>query len=415
MSISLFQGIQNTIKTTHCAKRNYSTSNRGKVFIAGGYRTPFGKFGGSFKDIIPNDLCVIASKATLQSLKVDPKHIDHVVFGNVIPSTPDTIYGARHVALKVGAKIETPAYTVNRLCGSGIQAIVEAKYLIENGEADCVLTAGVENMSMIPHLTYGTRFGSRLESFKVVDFLMESLTDQYCKSPMAITAENLAVKYSITRKEVDEYSYLSNVRAAEAYKNQLMQGEITPVPSRKDVVSVDEHVRFHDTIEELAKLKAVFKKDGVVTAGSASGIVDGATSALVVSEKFVKNHGLSPLAEIGDWSVVGVEPSEMGIGPVFAIKKLLSKCGLTLNDIDLFDINEAFAAQALAVLKELNLSQSIVNVWGGAISIGHPLGATGIRQTHTLARQLKHFNKKVGIASACIGGGQGIALLIKSV
>uniref|UniRef100_A0A6B2L6S5 Thiolase N-terminal domain-containing protein n=1 Tax=Arcella intermedia TaxID=1963864 RepID=A0A6B2L6S5_9EUKA len=365
------------------------------------------------KDIPPNELAAISSKATLQATGVDPKLIDHVIYANVIPSTPDTLYGARHVGLKVGTKIETPAYSVNRLCGSGIQAMADAKSMIERGDAECVLVAGVENMSMVPHLTYGTRFGARLEPFTVVDFLMTSLADAYCQTPMAITAENLATKFNITRAEVDQFAYDSHKKALAGAG--FLKENIVEVPVKKGTVKADEHTKADISLEEMAKLRPAFKKDGVVTAANASGIVDGAASLLVCSEAFVKANNVTPMASLGDSAVVGVEPKEMGIGPVPAIQKLLKRTGLQLSDIDFIEVNEAFAAQTLAVIKDLKADPAKVNVWGGAVAVGHPLGASGVRISINIAQQLKQYKKKQGIATACIGGGQGIAILIKAI
>lgn len=381
--------------------------------MASGKRTPFGKFDGKLKDIKPNDLSVLSAKGLLEAHKISSQEIDHVIFANVLPSTTDTIYGARHIALKIGAKLETPGYTVNRLCGSGIQAIVDARNLIQSGEAHCVLATGSENMSLAPHLTYGTRFGSKHKAFTVVDMLWESLNDEYCGTPMAITAENLATKYSITRDACEEFAVNSHLKVQKHL--ELLDGELVPVTVRKDVLKRDEHARADVNKAEMAKLKSSFKEGGTVTPATASGVVDGAASVLVCSEEFLKKHGLEPLAEIGDYTVVGVEPKEMGFGPVPAIQKLLSKTGTTLKDIDLVEINEAFAAQTLACAKVLELDLAKLNVWGGATAIGHPLGASGLRISLTLARQLKHYNKNLGIASACIGGGQGIALQLKRV
>eukprot|EP01125_Pyxidicula_operculata_P021848 TRINITY_DN8696_c0_g1_i1.p1 TRINITY_DN8696_c0_g1~~TRINITY_DN8696_c0_g1_i1.p1 ORF type:complete len:407 (+),score=109.13 TRINITY_DN8696_c0_g1_i1:42-1262(+) len=391
--------------------RSYSTQS--KVYLVGAKRTPFGKFGGSLKDVTPNDLGVHSVKATLEDARVAANLIDHVVLGNVVPSTTDTLYGSRHIGLKSGVRTEVPAYAVNRLCGSGIQAIADAKHLIQRGEAECVLAVGTENMSLAPHLTYGARWGTKYGEYKVVDMLQNSLVDALCNTPMAITAENLAVKFNVTRKDCDEYSLNSHRKGSAAYKNNHLQGEIAPFPLKKKTVDRDEHLRDDINIEEMSKLSPVFKKDGTVTAANASGIVDGAASVLVVSEAFLKKHGLKPLAEVGAYAVVGVEPTEMGIGASHAVKKLLAKLNAKVQDIDLFEINEAFAAQVVACAKDLNLDLEKLNVWGGAVALGHPLGATGVRITNTLARQMNTLNKKHGIASACIGGGQGIAIELK--
>lgn len=392
-----------------------TNTNNKKVYIVGGKRTPFGKFGGTLKNITPVDLSVYASKALLEELKIKVDTIDHVILGNVVPSSTDTMYGGRHLALKLGMPITTPGLVINRLCGSGIQAILDAARLIKLGEANCVLASGSENMSMVPHLTYGARFGTKYGALKSVDMLNDALTDQYAKMAMAETAENLAVQYSISRDSVDEYSLNSHKKATKAYGETLLQGELTSIDLGKEKIVEDEHLRKEATIEEMKKLKATFKKDGVVTPATASGIVDGASTVLVASEDYCKQHGLNPIAQIVDGFVIGVDPTCMGIGPVPAITKLLEKNNLTLAQIDLVEINEAFAVQTLSCAKELNLPLEKLNVWGGAIALGHPLAASGTRITTTLARQLQHFRFKRGIASACIGGGQGIAILIEKV
>jgi len=394
--------------------RYYSSVSHGKkAYIVSGKRTPFGKFDGSLKEIGVVDLAVIASKATLDDAKVSPHDIDHVVFANVLPSTTDCIYGARHLTLRLGCPIPTPSFAVNRLCGSGIQAIAEAFNMILLGQSNCVLSSGSENMSQAPHLVYGARFGTRFGPLKTVDMLMDSLTDSYCKLPMAITAENLSKEFSVTREDCDEYSLNSHNKTSQAYKSNLLQGEIVPVPLKKGVLEKDEHVRYDANLSDMSKLKANFQKDGVVTAGTASGIVDGASSVLVCSEKFVKERHLKALATIEDWVAVGVKPELMGYGPVDAINAILKRNKLTLSDIDLIEINEAFAGQTLSCAKALNLDISKLNIWGGAVAIGHPLGASGTRITFSLVRQLRHKGKRIGIASACIGGGQGIAMLVR--
>jgi len=395
-------------------RRLFSTQSTGrKVHIVSGKRTPFGKFDGSLKEVGVVDLAVIASKATLDAIKVEPKELDHVVFANVLPSTVDVIYGARHLSLKLGCPIPTPSFAVNRLCGSGIQAIAEAFNMIMLGQSNVVLTSGSENMSMAPHLVYGARFGTRFGPLKTVDMLMDALTDSYCKTPMAITAENLSKEYNVTREDCDVYSLNSHKKTAEAYKNNLLQGEIVPVPLKKGVLEKDEHVRYDCNIEDMSKLKATFQKDGVVTAGTASGIVDGASSVLLVSDKYLKEKNLSSLAVVLDWVAVGVKPELMGYGPVDAINLILKRNKLSLKEIDLVEINEAFAGQTLSCMKALNLEPSKLNIWGGAVAMGHPLGATGTRITFTLVRQLRKKGLKLGIASACIGGGQGIAMLVR--
>lgn len=394
----------------------FSSSGKSeKVYLVGGKRTPFGKFGESLKDITPVELGVYATKATFQETKIKPEQIDHVILANVSPVTVDTLYGARHIALKSGCPIETPAYNVNRLCGSGIQAIVDAANMIRRGEAHAVIAVGTENMSMSPHLVYGSRFGTRFGPLKTVDMLMDSLTDTHANCPMALTAENLSVKFSVTREDCDKFGFRSHQFASRAYKENKLQGEIVSIPLKKGELTQDEQIRHEVTLAEMTKLKPTFKKDGVVTPGTASGIVDGAAAVLVASESFVSKNNLKPLAEIGEYAVVGVEPTLMGIGPSPAIKKLLAKIGRQLKDIDLVEINEAFAGQTLACVKDLNLDIERLNIWGGAVAIGHPLGASGVRLSLTLSRQLQTYNKKYGIASACIGGGQGIALFLTKV
>jgi acetyl-CoA C-acetyltransferase/acetyl-CoA acyltransferase 2 len=386
-----------------------------KVMLVGGKRTPFGKFGGSLMDITPVDLSVIAGKAVLNELKVAPDKIDQVIMGNVVPSSTDTMYGARHVALKLGMPITTPGHVVNRLCGSGIEIILQARRIIEAGEAEAIMVVGVENMSMIPHLVYGSRFGTKYGSLKTVDMLLDALSDKYACISMGDTAENLAREYQISRSDCDQYSLNSHLKAKKAYENNFLQGEITPIVEGKINCSQDEHLRLDATIEQMQKLKPSFAKDGVVTPASASGIVDGACALIIASEDFCQKNSLNPMAEIIDGNVIGVDPKIMGIGPVPAIKKILEKNNLKLNQIDNFEINEAFAAQTLACAKALELDQSRLNIWGGAVALGHPLGASGARIALTLSRQLKQNKGQLGIASACIGGGQGIAVLIKNI
>lgn len=385
-----------------------------KVYIVEGKRTAFGKFGGTLKNITPVDLSVYCSKDLISQNNIKVESIDHVILANVVPSSTDTMYGGRHLGLKLGIPLEVPGYVVNRLCGSGIQAIMDAVRLIKLDEAESVLVSGTENMSMIPHLVYGSRFGTKYGPLKTVDMLNDALSDQYAKISMGETAENLSQKYTISRDACDEYSHQSHMKAAKAYKNNLLQGEICKINTGKEEIAVDEHMRPEASVDDMKKLRPSFKKDGVVTPATASGIVDGAASVLIASESYVQKYGLKPIAEIIDGSVIGVEPTCMGIGPAPAIKKLLEKNKMSMKEIDLVEINEAFAAQTLACAKELDLDQSRLNIWGGAIAVGHPLAASGVRISYTLARQLKVNSAKFGIASACIGGGQGIALLIKS-
>ena len=389
--------------------------NPGKIYIVQGKRTPFGKFGGALSSVIPVDLAVHAARALLEETKIAPDTLDQVIFANVIPSTPDTLYAGRHLGLKSGLKIEAPGIVINRLCGSGIQAIIDAARLIRNGEAQSVLVGGAENMSMVPHLTYGARFGTKYGGLGSKDLLLDTLYDKHAGMPMGQTAENLAHEYTVTKEESDLYAFESHQKANKAYEQGLIQPEIAPIKMDRIDCAKDEHLRPDATIADMQKLKPTFKKDGTVTAGSASGIVDGACAMVIASEEYVKKHNLKPLAEIIAGEVVGVDPSKMGIGPVPAIQNLLKKQNLKMTDIDLFEINEAFAPQVIACKKALEIPSEKLNIWGGAVALGHPLGATGLKITLTLARELQHLGKNYGISSACIGGGQGIALLIKRV
>ena len=382
-----------------------------QVFLIDGKRTPYGKFGGSLKDISPVDLACKAAAPILEQYKI--KNISHVILGNVLPSTTDTLYGARHIGLKLGLDQSIPAYNVNRLCGSGIQSIWEARNQFLLGEGDFILAGGSENMSLAPHWVYGTRFGTKFGPFKTVDSLMDSLTDQYAGCPMAITAETLAKEYSITREQCDDFAFNSQKKAIKAWEDGFMAEEVVSIELKRGECSRDEHIRFDVDREGMSKLPPTFVKDGVVTAANASGIVDGASMALLSSAAGAEQLGVEPLAEIVDFAVCGVDPKRMGIGPVDAIKLLLEKQKMKIDQIDLFEINEAFAPQVLACAKALEIDQSKLNLWGGAVSIGHPLGASGTRITVTLARQMKAQGAKFGIASACIGGGQGIAVLLK--
>jgi acetyl-CoA acyltransferase 2 len=391
------------------------SSEQEKVYLISGLRTPFGKFGGELKGVSPVDLAVFAGKALLKQLNLSPDLIGHSVFSNVCPSTPDTLYGGRHVILKLGGKKETPGLNINRLCGSGIEAVNYAKHLIQNEDTQCVLVTGSENMSMAPHLTYGGRFGTKYGPLETKDLLWDTLTDEFCQTAMGVTAENLATQYSISREDSDRFSLSSHQKAQKAFSEGLLKDEIVPFETKRGILEHDGHIRNDAKLEDLKNLRPTFSKSGVVTAGSASGIVDGGVALLMGSEKFCKEKHLEgPFCEIGESHVVGVDPKLMGIGPAPAIRGLLEKIGpKSLDEVDLFEINEAFSPQILSCLKDLGLNEEKVNAWGGAIAIGHPLGATGLRLVLTLARQLKYYKKQTGVASACIGGGQGIALALK--
>jgi acetyl-CoA acetyltransferase family protein len=350
---------------------------------------------------------------------VKPEDIDHTIIGNALQTSGDAIYGARHVALKAGVPFDRPALTVNRLCGSGIQSIVSGAHMLQLGEAQSCLVGGMESMSQAPHVIRGARSGFALGQGKLEDSLMVALLDTYCNTPMAGTAENLARKFEISREEQDKYALRSQQEAKRALDSGFFAEEIVPVEvkSRKgaQLVEHDDHPRPETTLEGLAKLKPAFAKDGFVTAGNASGIVDGAAALVIANEEFVRHRDLTPMGRIVSWAYAGVEPEIMGIGPVPATRAALAKANLSLHDMDLVEVNEAFAAQYLAVEKELGLDRSRTNVNGGAIALGHPLGATGTRLVLTLLHELHRRKGRYGLATACIGGGQGIAMIVERV
>lgn len=390
-----------------------------EVFILGGKRTPMGEYVGALKDISAIDLGTIAARGALEATHVKADEIDHTVIGNALQTSGDAIYGARHVALKAGVPFDRPALTVNRLCGSGIQSIISGAHMLQLGEAQSCLVGGMESMSQAPHVIRGARSGFALGQGKLEDSLMVALLDTYCNTPMAGTAENLARKFEVTREEQDKYALRSQQEAKRALDAGFLAEEIVPVEikSRKgtQLVEHDDHPRPDTTLEGLAKLKPAFAKDGFVTAGNASGIVDGAAALIIANEEFVKRRDLTPMGRIVSWAYAGVEPEIMGIGPVPATRAALAKAGLSLNDIDLVEVNEAFAAQYLAVEKELGLDRARTNVNGGAIALGHPLGATGTRLVLTLLHELHRRKGRYGLATACIGGGQGIAMIVERV
>ncbi|WP_226582174.1 thiolase family protein [Halobacillus litoralis] len=389
------------------------------VYIVEGARTPFGTFGGALKDVDPTDLGVTASKEALKRSGITADHIDFTVMGNVIHSSNNAPYLARHIALKTGVPMESPALAVNRLCGSGMQSIVSAAQSIQLGEGQTAIAGGVDSMSLAPYALRGSRFGTKLSAPKVDDMLWSALTDEYIGAGMGVTGENLAEKYEITREQQDEYAVRSHQLATEARSSGKFADEIAPVEisTRKGtkVIDQDEHIREDTNAEALAKLKPAFKKDGTVTGGNASGINDGAGAVVLADETFVSENDIQPLAEILSWSVAGVDPAYMGIGPAPAIRQALQKAGLALEDMDLVEVNEAFASQYLAVEKELGLDREKVNVNGGAIALGHPVGASGTRVLYTMIKELKRRGGRYGVASLCIGGGQGIAMVVKIV
>lgn len=391
----------------------------GDVFILGGKRTPMGQYVGALKDVSAIDLGAVAARGALAATGVAPEEIDHTVIGNALQTSGDAIYGARHVALKAGVPFDRPALTVNRLCGSGIQAIISGAQMIQLGEARTALVGGMESMSQAPHVIRGARSGFALGEGKLEDSLMVALLDTYCNTPMAGTAENLARKFEISREAQDAYALRSQQEAKRAQDSGFFADEIVPVQvkSRKSSFNFeqDDHLRSETTLEGLAKLRPAFAKDGFVTAGNASGIVDGAAALVIAGGEFVKANDRKPWGRIVSWAYAGVEPEIMGIGPVPASRKALENAGLKLSDIDLVEVNEAFAAQYLAVEKELVLDRSKTNVNGGAIALGHPLGATGTRLVLTVLHELHRRRGRYALATACIGGGQGIAMIVERV
>jgi acetyl-CoA acyltransferase 2 len=378
-----------------------------EIVITAGKRTPMGEYGGALRDHSALDLGAIAAKAAIEQSKFKAEEFEHSIFGNALQTSGDALYGARHVALKAGLPIEVPALTVNRLCGSGIQSIISAAQLIELGEASVVLAGGMESMSQAPHVLRGARWGFKLGQGKLEDSLMVALLDTYCGCYMATTAETLARKYGVTREAQDEYAQRSQKLASAAWDAGRFHEEVTPV----EKFNRDDHLRPDTTLEVLAKLKPAFGKDGLVTAGNASGIVDGGAAVVVTTRDRAKSE---PIGRIVSWGIAGVAPEIMGIGPVPATKIALEKAGLKLAQIDLVEVNEAFAAQYLSVEKVLELDRNKVNVNGGAIALGHPLGATGTRLVITLLYELRRRKMKYGLASACIGGGQGIAMIVEA-
>lgn len=391
-----------------------------EIVIIDGARTAFGTFGGTLRDVEATDLAIISAKEALRRSNVEAGMIDAVVVGNVIQSTGATAYIARHMALAIGVPMETPALVVNRLCGSGLQAVVTAAQWLLLGEAQWVLAGGAESMSTAPYVVKGARWGLGLDGGKLEDVLWHALVDPYRKTPMAITAENVATKYGLSRQEVDEFAYTSQMRAKAATESGRLREEIVPVPlpgkgGQAIVFDRDEHIRGDTTLESLAKLKARFREGGVVTAGNASGINDGAGMMVMTTMANAKERGLKPLGRVLSWSTVGVDPDIMGMGPAAAIPLALKRAGLRQDQMDLFEVNEAFASQYLGVEKELGLDRSRTNVNGGAVAIGHPLAASGARLAITVLYELRHRGGRYGIASLCIGGGQGIAAVLENL
>jgi acetyl-CoA acetyltransferase family protein len=391
-----------------------------EAFVIDGARTAFGSFGGSLASVTSHGLGVAAAKGALARSNVDPDKIDNVVMGNVIQSHEGAPYLARHVALDSGVPIETPALTLNRLCGSGLQAVVSVTQSIKLGESEIGLAGGAESMSQSPYVSRKSRFGIRMGNDTLVDTLSEALTDNRAGCGMGVTAENLAEKYGITREDQDAFAARSHQQATRATESGRLEDEIVPVTvnTRKGPVEVtkDEHIREGATQESLSKLKPAFKREnGTVTAGNSSGINDGAAALVVASEEAANQEDLEPMGRIVSWAVAGVDPNIMGIGPVPASRLALKRARLSLDEVDLVEINEGYAAQYLASEEELGLNREKVNVNGGAVAFGHPVGASGARILLTLLYELKRREKRYGLASLCIGGGQGIAMVVESV
>lgn len=392
------------------------------IAIVNGARTPMGRYCEKLRDFTAMELGAIAGKEAIRRAGVDPKDVDHVVYGNAQQTSADSHYGARHVGILAGLPIETPALTINRLCGSGMQSIVTAAQMILLEESKVALAGGMESMSQAPFVVRGARWGIGLGQGKLEDSLMQGLLDTQCGLYMAQTAEKYAGEQGITREQMDEFSLRSQMLADEAYRAARIQEELTPVPLKNakgqptgEMFTEDDHRRPQTTMEGLAKLRPAFGKDGSVTAGNASGIVDGGAAVVLMTHRDAVDRGLKPMGRIVNWGIAGVDPKIMGSGPVPATRVALKRAGMKLDDIDLIEVNEAFAGQYLAVEKELGLNRDKVNVNGGAIALGHPLGATGTRLVLTLLYELRRRGKKYGLATACIGGGQGIAVIVESL
>ena len=395
--------------------------NKDVVFLSG-KRTPFGTFGGTLKDFTATDLGVFAASAALEAAAVQGSDVDHVIFGNALQTSSDAIYLARHVGLRAGVPKDAPALTLNRLCGSGFQAIASGAEQILLGEADVALCGGAESMSQAPHVVRGARWGGlRLgetgQAFE--DLLWAALTDSFCGLSMAQTAEKLAEQYGVSRQEADEVAVRSQQRAKEAWDNGRFAAEIAPITLKtrkgETVFNTDEHMRPETTLEALSALRPYFKKDGLVTAGNASGIGDGAAACVIASAAWAQQNGKQPIGRLVSWGIAGVDPDIMGIGPAPASRKALERAGLTLEQMDLVDINEAFAPQFAAVARDLGLDHEKTNVNGGAIAITHPLAASGARITINLLHELRRRGARYGLGAACIGGGQGMAVVVEAL
>ncbi|PVX70711.1 beta-ketothiolase BktB [Paraburkholderia unamae] len=391
-----------------------------EVVVVGGVRTAIGKFGGSLKDVAPTELGALVVRELLARSKVEAKDVGHVVFGNVIATEPRDFYLSRVAAVNAGIPAETPAFNVNRLCGSGLQAIVSAAQTILLGDADVAIGAGAENMSRAPYITTDARFGARMGDARLVDMMLGALNDPFHTVPMGVTAENVAGRYGITRERQDNLALESHRRAARAIAEGRFASQIVPVTrtvkGRETVFDTDEHLRHDATIDDFAKLKPVFaKENGTVTAGNASGINDAAAAVLLMSREAAQARGLAPMARLVSYAHAGVDPLYMGIGPVPATRLALQRAGLSVADLDVIESNEAFAAQACAVTQELGLDPEKVNPNGSGISLGHPIGATGTLITVKALHELKRIGGRYALVTMCIGGGQGIAAIFENV
>jgi len=389
------------------------------VYILEGVRTAFGNFGGSLKDTKTIQLGTQVTKAVLARSEIPPEDIDEIIFGNVIQTDPQSLYLARHIGLYSGLPETIPGLTVNRLCGSGMESVIIASSNIALGRTRSAVAGGVENMSQSPYIVQGARWGNRLGNNELVDVLHTGLNDVFVNQPMGLTAENLAEDYSISREDQDRFALQSHERARKAREKGIFADEIVKVrvrtkTGRGDFLT-DEFIREPEDLEKLSSLPSVYKQGGTVTAGNASGLNDGACALILASEEYVQKSGKKPLAKILGWGQTGCDPTRMGLGPVTAIPKALAMAGLELKDMDLVEINEAFAAQVLSVSKLLKLDEEILNVNGGALSLGHPLGASGNRLLLSLSTELNRRDARYGVASLCIGGGQGIATVIEAV
>ena len=386
------------------------------VVIVSATRTPIGDFGGSLKEVSATSLAIAVIQSSLQRAGIEKKAVEQVIMGNCFEPLDQNV--ARIASVKSGLPLETPGFTIVVNCASAMQAIICGVQAIRDGDVDTVITGGVESMSNAPYILTTTRWGQRLQHGQMIDMLWRAMQEYPIGAGMGLTAENLAEKYGISREEQDKFSFLSQQRACKAVREGRFKEEITPVsiPQKKGearIVDTDEHPRPDVTLEKLAKLPSAFKKEGTVTAGNSSGLNDAAAVTVLMSKEKAKEMGLKPLAKILGYAIVGVDPSYMGIGPVPATRRVLSKAGLSLKDIQLIEINEAFAAQYLSCEKELGLNRDIVNVNGSGIALGHPVGATGCRLVVTLIHEMAKRNLTLGLATLCVGGGLGFAVVVE--